>query len=389
MKLNKLDNIVIIIQTFILAMFGCSCTYAKNATSIKVAIAFSEGNKYDLTSQRMVEGIQVAKSLFEKQNGKYKVELISYSFMPHNSASVAKTAEEICKAKIPVVIGAEMSEEAIVLGGILDSCHVILLSPTATNAKVSENKPYVFTMSMPDEAVSRQFALFVYKKIKSSKVGVIHDVSLPYPDGLTKSFINHYSHLSSNEIFVRKVLRETTDYSLEINAFISQHVNVVVMLTYDIDLKRFSAQAADKGYFPIYIGSDGWGSNESVIKYINSNPAYKNKFTAFRNICWKADSRANINTLFKFLFLQKYNRNASAFNAIGFDSAWIVFNAFQKKDESEKGVSLRDALASTHNLQLTTSNNFYFKNNIPIREMYIYQISSDSIKYVTTVMWGK
>ncbi len=389
MKHNKLKNAVRIIQISSLAILGCSFAYSDNTAPIKAAIAFSEGNKYDITAQQMIEGIQTAKSFFEKQNSSYKVELISYSFKPHNSASVAKTAEEICKAKIPVVIGAEMSEEAMVMGKILNSCHVILLSPTATNVKVSEGKPYVFTMSTPDDAVSRQFALFVHDNLKDTKVGVIHDVSLPYPDGLSNSFINHYSRLSSNEIIAKKVLRETTDYSQEIDDFILKNINVVVMLTYDIDLKRFSSQAAEKGYFPVYIGSDGWGSNESVIKYIKSNPSYKNRFTAYRNICWKADSKARINFQFKSAFLHGFNKQAGAFNAIGFDSAWVVFSAFKHKNESKTGKTLRDILSSIHDIKLTTSNAFYFKNNIPVREMHIYKISPEKIQYVTSIMEDK
>lgn len=386
---NKLKNVVSIIQISSLAICGCSFAYADNVSPIKVAIAFSEGSKYDLTSQQMIEGVQTAKSLFEIQNPSYKVQLISYSFKPHNSASVAKTAEEICKARIPVVIGAEMSEEAIVMGKILNSCHVVLISPTATNVKVGEHKPYVFTMSVPDDAVSRQFAIFIHDKLKDSNVGMIHDISLPYPDGLSKSFINHYSQLSSNELITKKVLRETTDYSNEIDDFKSKNINVVVMLTYDIDLKRFSSQAAEKGYFPIYIGSDGWGSNENVIKYIKSNPIYKNRFKAYRNICWKTDSKALINTQFKSAFLQNFNKQAGAFNAIGFDSAWIVFGSFKQLNDSKSANTLRDVLSKVHDIKLTTTNAFYFKNNVPVREMHIYQISPEKIQYVASVVEGK
>lgn len=385
MKLIKLNNMVKIFQFLILTAFSHTSIYAKNTSEIRIAVAFSEDNKYDLSSQQMVDGIRLAKSIFEKQYSEYKIDLITYTFKPHNSASVAKTAEKICKASIPVVIGAEMSEEAIVLGDILNACQVILLSPTATNSKVSENKPYIFTMSASDDSVSQQLALFVHERFRNLKVGVIHNISLPYPDGLTKSFVNHYSRLTSNKIITKKVLRETADYSKEINDFILNDVSVIVMLTYDIDLKRFSSQAAERNYYPVYIGSDGWGSDESVIKYVKSNPAYKNKFTAYRNICWKSDSKTNTNEHFKAAFFQNFNKKANAFNAIGFDSAWVVLNAFKQQNEFNDGKSLRDKLASIHGLQLTTSNTLYFRDNIPIREIYIYEITPEKIKHVATV----
>jgi len=356
----------------------------------KIGIAFSRTDKYDRSTQQIINGIQIAKLYFEKKHPEYKIDFVKYTFQPNNLASVVKIANQICRDKILVVIGGEMSEDALVLGQILNSCHVVLVSPTATNPKVGEKKPFVFRVSASDDDVAKKLADYTYHAFKPSVIGIIDDVSLPYPDFLTKEFLNNYLYISKGRIIVKKVLRENIDYSSEIDDFIRKHVPVVVMLTYDIDLKRFVSQASERNYFPIYIGSDGWGSNESIVKIMRDNPLYQKHFIGYRNNYWKNDISNKLNMKFKSLYRFHYRSEPDAWNAIGFDSTWIVLSALSKYFHNINSEILKNEIAKTHNLQLLTSGNFEFKpNNTPVKDLNIYKITSNGASYITTLRGGK
>ena len=360
--------------------------YASIRVHYKIGIAFSGIDKYDRSTQQIINGIQTAKLLFEKNHPEYRIDLIRYTFRPNDLESVAKISNQICKDKIPIVIGGEMSEDALMLGNILNSCHVVLVSPTATNPKVSENRPYVFRVSASDEDVAKKLAGFTYHHFKSPIIGIIDDVSLPYPDFLTKAFLNDYSRISHDYIVVKKVLRENIDYSDEIDDFIKRHVNIVVMLTYDIDLKRFLSQAAQKNYFPIYIGSDGWGSNESIVGTIRNNPSYRKQFIGYRNDYWRDDNSNKLNAQFKSVYKSYYHHAPNAWDAIGFDSAWLVFTALLSDASNINPDNLKNRIADTHHLQLVTTNDFEFKlDNAPVKDFYIYKITADGSSYITTL----
>src|SRR3990167_1659571 len=145
-----------ILQIFFLCLICQSISCGATEKIFNVAVAFSAHEKYDRSTQQIINGIYAAKLFFEKLHPKYKVNYINYNYRSHDLKSVAKVAEQICINRIPVVIGGEMSEDALVLGQILNSCHSVLISPTATNPIVSENKPYVFRISASDDDVAKK-----------------------------------------------------------------------------------------------------------------------------------------------------------------------------------------------------------------------------------------
>lgn len=365
-------------------MIFFQCSYAFNKIEYNVGIAFSKTNKYDRSTQQIIDGINLAKIMFEQKYPKYKVNFINYIYLPNNLGSVSKISDKICRDKIPVVIGGEMTEDALMLGEKLNSCHIVLISPTATNPKVTENKKYVFRMSVSDQEVAEKLSVFVKTYFNSPAIGVVHDISLPYPDFLTKSFLKAYSHNCKNLIINKKVLREKIDYSLEIDDFLKKNINIIIMLTYDIDFKKFLSQAAEKNYFPIYIGSDGWGSNESIIRIIHNNSYIRNHFVGYRNDYWSDNNINTLNICFKKLYKKTYTNHPDSWSAIGFDSAWLIFNAFLKKQNKLNAEELKNQIANIHNLNLLTTNNFKFKrDHSPKKALYIYKITIKGAEYLT------
>lgn len=352
---------------------------------IKIAVVFSEIDQPEYTTQRIIDGIYTAKLLFEKQHDNYHIDLIHYRFHKHDLSSVANVANQICEDKIPIVIGGEMSGDALILGQVLSSCHVILVTPTATNPKVNENMPYVFRISASDEDVAHKMANFIFNKFPESIIGVMDDVSLPYSDFLSSMFIKYFSSKSIKPLIVQKVLRENIDYSHEIDEFIKNKVQVVIMLTYDTDFKRFLYQAAEKHYFPVYIGSDGWGSNEAIINMIHNYPVYHNKFVGYRNNYWVENQLSDLKIQFKNVYQANFHTKPNEFNAIGFDSGWVVLNAIQKHPSNINPDLMKCDLENLH-LKLLTTNNFLFKkDHFPDKNLYVYKLTVNGAQYITTI----
>jgi hypothetical protein len=52
---------------------------------------------------------------------------------------------------------------------------------------------------------------------------------------------------------------------------------------------RFAFQARNLGFFPTYIGSDGWGDNEFIYRNLNQSVKEKTSFVGYRNSYWNEE----------------------------------------------------------------------------------------------------
>ena len=144
-------------------------------------------------------------------------------------------------------------------------------------------------------------------------------------------------------------------------------------------------QAADKDFFPVYIGSDGWGSNEHVYKNLVVEPSQK-KFIAFRNSYWKQDATTPIETEFRKTYAKDQRREPNAWAAISFDAAWVLFNSMDKAAKPSDGESIRKAMVAIKDFNLVTAEHFKFgADNSPRKDLYIYKIDKAGINYEATL----
>lgn len=153
------------------------------------------------------------------------------------------------------------------------------------------------------------------------------------------------------------------------------------MLTYDVDLKRFMSQAIKMKYFPIYIGSDGWGSNISIGYGMNGD-----KLIAYKNNYCKENVYGKLLTEFIKTYTANYHENPNFWSSIGFDSAWVAFLGLSKVNNNFSADNIRNQISKLKSVQLVTTNNFSFSNhNYPNKDVYIFKLSQGGANYIPTL----
>lgn len=362
------------------------------AKTLVTGVALRMNDQYNTSIDSLMKGIETAKALFEEKNQGVSINLKLY---PHGPAlsSVSDAADQIIKSGTPIVIGGELSEESIVLGDKLGPKSIVLITPTSSSPQVTENKPFAFRACFSDTQVADELAKFVKASLKPASVGVLQNVSSPYTDYLSSRFTDTYKTLLESEsvserksIVVQKILRHTVDFSSNIDFFIANKVTHVAMFTHDYEITRFSIQAANKGFFPVYIGSDGWGNNEFVFENLVKNAPSGDKFIAYRNSYWKEDSKSAMVGDFQRTFQAKFHKNPDAWSAIAFDSAWIAFTAQNNAKNPTDGESIRQSFRQLQRLKLVTSDTFSFeKDNSPKKDLFIYKISKKGVTQEATL----
>lgn len=360
---------------------------------INVALIFRYNDKFNGTTAFLDKGLELAKRDFEK-SGKFKVRYTRYS---HNEklVTVIEATQKALLDGHQVIIGGENSDEAVAIAETAKGKNVVIITPTSTNPKVTAGRPYVFRTCVSDDKVADKLAQFVFSNEKPMSIGILHNVSYPYSDYLSKRFSQKIRELIDNsstnqsqrpKVVERKIIRNQMDYSQEIKAFKEQGISHLILLSFQSDLLRFHSQAVHGGLNPIYIGSDGWGLNEGVQKQIIKDKKEGTIFVGLRNVYWNETSSSKANELFKTSFKSHFNQPANAWAAIAYDTATVLFKSFSSINGELNGEKLRNSLKSFKGRGLLTTENFTFdENNTPTQDVVIYRIDNKGIGFYGTI----
>lgn len=359
---------------------------------LTVGVVLRLGDKYNSTVPALFNGIQVAKALYEKQHPNVKITLKQYS-IGEDLASSIHASEQIIADKIKAVVGGEYSEESIVLSEQLGAKKIVFITPTSSNPAVTENRPFSFRACASDKAVAEKLAKFTVRHLKPNAVGLIHNLSSPYTDFLSKRFLETFNSEMKKRspektipIFEEKLLNDTQDFTKQIDLFMDKKVTHVVMPTHETDFLRFTIQAANKKYFPVYIGADGWGPNKKVYENFVKNSGYGSHFVAYQTNYWKEDSTSDAVKLFKSAYESQIGTPATAWAGSSFDAAWILFSAMDQAQNPQSGSEIQQNMKTLKASALVTTDHFKFNSdNSPNKDLFIYRIDKNGVKYEVTL----
>ncbi len=345
--------------------------FAGSELSIGVILKYEDN--YNKTTSHLTDGITLAIKEYEKKTG-LKIKINKYSYNQEMASVVKATQKAIINGE-KFLIGGENSNESIIIGDLIKDKKIIFLTPTSTNPKVTKRKLNTFRTCFSDDQVVTALHNFVKSEFKNKKIGVFHNTSYPYTDFLSKKMAEL---LGDKTIVKEKVTRNQKDLRKIVKKFKEQNIEVVSMLTFQSDFLRFVTQASEINYHPTYIGSDGWGSNESVYKKFIKERNLDSKFKSYRNNYWNTFDQRSIVKKFKSKFKKNYSRDANAWSAIGYDTANILLASIDFKSKFKSNLN---SLKKYKSESLITSKSFKFEsNNSPLKELYIYKIDNNGAK---------
>ncbi len=166
--------------------------------------------------------------------------------------SVSQAADKIISDKIPVVIGGEMSEEAIVLSEKLGDKKIVLMTPTASTPRVTDDRPYTFRACFSDRIVANAPAEYVMKKFALKAINIIHNVSSPYSDFLSTQFAailnQHAEQPKSSErpkLFIQKETRRVSIARQQVLQFFQNQHSVIAEEMWTRNLESIALRVAN------------------------------------------------------------------------------------------------------------------------------------------------
>ncbi len=222
-----------------------------------------EGSKY--AAQMWLEDIEAAGGL-EVGGKKYKVEIVIEDNESKAESAVSAATKLIAEDEVLAIVGPQSSKQAVPAGEVANNYETPMISPWSTNPNTTLDRPFVFRAPFLDPFQGPVVANFITDEFGSKKAAVLYDVASDYPKGLAEFFKKAWEELhgEGSVVAYESFTTKDSDFSSQLSKIKDSGAEVIFTPQYYNEVALIVQQAHQLGWDKPIIGSDSWGSAETV-----------------------------------------------------------------------------------------------------------------------------
>ena len=258
---------------------------------------------------------------------------------------VATVVQKILSRDRPVaLLGEVASSLSLVAAPLAQSAGVPMISPSSTNAAVTETGDYIFRVCFIDAFQGSAIAKFAYNTKTVRKVAVFKDVKAAYSIGLAQVFSDTFTGLGGTVVADEAYSKDDTDYKAQLTKIIAASPDAIFVPGYYTNVGLIAKQARELGFTGLLLGGDGWDSSELVK--VGGDAIVGGFFTNH----YSTDDPNPVVQDFIKRYKAKYNDAPDGLAALGYDAAGVLFASL---DEIAKDPATKDALGDRSSVPAT------------------------------------
>ena len=267
----KRTLLIVTAISFFVAGLGV-CALAKGPESIRIGVnapltgdipKVGEGTKF--AAQMWLEDVNAAGGI-EVGGKKYKVELIIEDNESKAESAVKANTKLITEEDVLAIVGPQSSKQAIPAGGKANELGTPMISPWSTNPDTTKDRPFVFRGCFLDPFQGPVVANFIKNEFGFKKAAVLYDVASDYPKGLAEFFKAAWEKQNGpgSVVAYESFTTKDADFSSQLTKINNSGAEVLFTPQYYNEVALIVQQAHQLGWNKPIVGSDSWGSAETV-----------------------------------------------------------------------------------------------------------------------------
>jgi branched-chain amino acid transport system substrate-binding protein len=349
---------------------------------VKVGVVYEQTGNVATFGQSAVNATRM---LVEEINAKGgikgvgKLELV----IEDNKSDAAESANAynkvIFKDKVVGILGPVTSTNTLAAAPIAQQAGVPVITPTATNPRVTQVGDYIFRACFIDPFQGRVMAVFAAKELKYKRVAVMPEVTSDYAMGLVQFFKENFEKLGGKIVAEEKWSTGDQDFSAQLTKIKATNPDAIYVGSYYNDVALISRQARQLGLKVPLIGGDGFDSDK--LFEIGKDTVVGHYFTNH----YSKDDQDPVTQKFVKAYAAKYGSAPDALAALGYDAAGLLFDAIARAGKADPK-AIREALAKTKDYKGVSGSITFDENRNPVKAAVILQVQKDgSFKFVKKV----
>ncbi len=251
-----------------------------------------------------------------------------------------------------------------------------MITPWSTNPDTTKDRPYVFRGCFLDPFQGPVLANFITEEFRFKKAAVLYDVASDYPKGLAEFFKKAWEdlHGKGSVVAFESFTTKDPDFSSQLTKIKRSGAEVLFTPQYYNEVALIVQQAHELGWNKPIVGSDSWGSAETV------QLCGKECFGLFFSTHYAAAGATGATKAFIDRYKKEHGYVPDDVAALTWDSLLIVQEAIQacgtitgNLDKDRQCV--RDALARIKEFDGITGQMTFTDDGDPIKCAVIVKIS--------------
>jgi len=281
--------------------------------------------------------------------------------------------------KVVAIIGEMISGNTIAGSDHAERSAIPMVSPTATNPIVTQNKKYIFRVCFIDPDQGKIAAKLAKDQLGAKTAALIYDISQDYCVALASFFKNEFTALGGKILAETKFKTGDRDFTPQVSRIKSVNPDIIYAPIYYTECALVAKQAREMGLNKPILTGDGAQAPELLS--LGGSAVEDVYFTAHFHKDMIDTPRGK-----KFLELYKKETGAEldAFSAMAADAYFIILDAIKRagSDDSKK---IREALSSTKDFEGVTGAITIKPDGNPIKAMVVNKVKDGAFVYVTTI----
>ena len=246
----------------------------------------------------------------------------------------------VTQDKVVAIIGDLTSSATLEGGPIAQAAKIPMVTPLATNPKVTEIGDYIFRVCFIDEFQGRVMARFALENMKSKKAAILTDTKQDYSVGLSGFFRETFVNDGGSVVREQSYSSSDTVFRAQLTSIQAARPDVVFLPGYYPEVGIILKQARQLGITVPFIGCEAWDSPTllQVAGKAADGCYFSNQFSA--------GDPSPVVQKFGKVYREKFGTLPDNFAALGYDAANVILDAI-KRANSTDSAAIRDAIAQT------------------------------------------
>jgi branched-chain amino acid transport system substrate-binding protein len=374
-------GLLLVVAILVLGLALTPNAWAKSKT-IKIGInapitgdipKVGEGSKY--AAEMWLEDINAAGGL-DVGGEKYMVEVVVEDNESKPESAAKAATKLITEDEVLAIVGPQASSQAIPAGEMANNYGTPMISPWSTNPDTTKDRPFVFRGCFLDPFQGPVVANFIKDEFGFKKAAVLYDIASDYPKGLAEVFKEAWEKINGpgSVVAFESFTTKDADFSSQLTNIINSGAEFLFTPQYYNEVALIVQQAQELGFKGPIVGSDSWGSAETVK--LCGEACYGLFFSTH----YAAAGATGATKEFIDRYEKKYGYTPDDVGALTWDSLRIVQTAIENTGKltgnlEKDRAAVKDALANIKEFDGITGKMTFTPDGDPIKCAVIVRIS--------------
>ncbi|MFB3926505.1 MAG: ABC transporter substrate-binding protein [Syntrophales bacterium] len=369
---------IIFLSVFILFSIGGPAFSQAKKEPVRIGVFLPMTGGVASYGQMEWAGIQVARDMKPTVLGR-TVELFLVDEKSDRIEAANAVDRLISKNRVHAIIGTATSSNTMAGSAIAEKAKIPIVSPTATDPRVTQNRKYTFRVCFIDPFQGEVAARYAYQSLKARRAALLIDRAQDYCVDLAKFFEDSFKKQGGKIVQKTYCQSGDQDFTAQLSAIMSSRPDILYLPNYYTEDALICKQAVELGLKVPIMSADGAQAPE-LIK-IGGKAVEGFMLTGHFE---KEGATTKLARRFIRNYESKYKTDASGFDALGADAYFVLMNAIERAGSTD-GQKIRAALASTRKFEGVSGVINIGENGNAIKSMVILQVRDGKFRYVATV----